>query len=253
MKVSNTISIVTVCYNSASTLQKTIDSVIGQLGVAVEHIIIDGGSHDGTVQIIKDNIAHITYWVSEPDSGVYEAMNKGLAKATGDIVGFLNSDDVYPHANVLGLVANRMRERALDALYGNVEFFHPSDRTRVVRTYESGRFSPARLGWGWMPAHPALFLHRDVFGRYGCFREDYRIGGDFEFVARVFSDGKLQYEHYPRVFVKMQTGGLSTAGLRATYRLNAEVLRACRENGIKSNWMMLLSKYFHKIREISWK
>jgi hypothetical protein len=143
-----------------------------------------------------------------------------------------------------------MQEEALDALYGNVEFFHAGKPDRVVRTYDSGRFRPSRIGWGWMPAHPALFVRQSIYQRFGHFREDYKIAGDYEFVARIFKDRQMKSAHVYQVLVRMQTGGLSTAGLRATYLLNREILQACRENGIRSNWFMVRSKYFLKLREL---
>lgn len=216
----------------------------------IEHIVIDGASKDSTVPIIQRNLSKIAHFVSEPDTGVYQAMNKGLKLATGDIIAFLNSDDVFSSFQILETVARTMQEQELDALYGDVEYFHASKPGKTVRTYDSGRFSPTRIAWGWMPAHPALFVRRDVYERFGHFREDYRIAGDYEFVARIFKDGRLRSRHLDQVMVRMQTGGLSTAGIAATYLLNKEILRACRQNGIASNWLMVLSKYFFKFREM---
>jgi len=244
------ISVITVCYNSQATLQKAIDSVASQRGVAIEHIVIDGGSRDATLDIIRHNAARLAYWVSEPDNGVYQAMNKGLQRATGDVIAFLNSDDVYSDEEVLARVAQRMDAQGLDALYGDVAFFKPEAPDTVVRVYDSSRFRPSRIGWGWMPAHPALFVRRAIYQRFGHFREEYRIAGDYEFVARIFKDGQLKSQHVAQVLVRMQSGGLSTAGLRATFVLNREILQACRDNGIRSNWAMVLSKYFFKLREL---
>jgi glycosyltransferase involved in cell wall biosynthesis len=244
------LSVITVCYNSETTIQKAIDSVAEQSWSEVEHIVIDGASRDTTVEIIQRNITKIAHFISEPDSGVYQAMNKGLRLATGDVIAFLNSDDVYINARVVETVMHTIQQQSLDALYGDVEFFNAGAPEKVVRTYDSGRFNPSRIAWGWMPAHPALFVRRDVYERFGYFREDYRIAGDYEFVARIFKNGQIKSKHLPQVLVRMQTGGLSTAGLKATYLLNKEILHACRENGIASNWLMVLSKYFFKLREL---
>jgi glycosyltransferase involved in cell wall biosynthesis len=243
------ISVITVCYQSEATIQKAIDSVASQTWPDVEHIVIDGASSDATINIIQRNAEGIAHFISEPDSGVYQAMNKGLKLATGDVIAFLNSDDVYSHSRVLEEVACTMHGQRLDALYGDVEFFHANNPGKVVRTYNSGRFTPRRIAWGWMPAHPALFIRRAVYERFGHFREDFRIAGDYEFIARVFKSGQIQSQHVAHVLVRMQTGGLSTAGMGATYRLNKEILRACRINGISTNWLKLLSKYFFKIPE----
>lgn len=244
------ISVITVCFNSEANIQKAIDSVAGQTWPSIEHIVIDGASRDGTVAIIQRNLHRIAHFVSEPDTGVYQAMNKGLKLATGDVIAFLNSDDVYHDAQVLETVARIMQDQGLDALYGDVEFFNAAAPEKTVRTYDSGRFSPSRIAWGWMPAHPALFVRRSIYEQFGYFQEDYRIAGDYEFVARIFKNEQLKSSHLSSVLVRMQTGGLSTAGLRATFLLNKEILRACRQNGIASNWMMLLSKYVFKVREL---
>jgi glycosyltransferase involved in cell wall biosynthesis len=244
------VTVITVSYNSQDTIQKTIDSVANQTWPNIEHIVIDGASRDSTVEIILRSNSTITHFVSEPDTGVYQAMNKGLKLASGDVIAFLNSDDTYSSPQIVETVVRSMQSKGWDALYGNVEFFHTTDPHKVVRTYDSSRFSPSRIGWGWMPAHPALFLRRAVYEQFGCFCEDFKIAGDYEFVARIFKSGELKSQHIDKVLVRMQTGGLSTAGLAATYRLNKEILRACRQNGISTNWLKVLSKYFFKLREL---
>jgi glycosyltransferase involved in cell wall biosynthesis len=192
--------------------------------------------------------------LSEPDDGIYDAMNKGLARATGDVVCFLNADDQYASNGVLSLVASQMYADQLDALMGDVAFFHASNPNRQVRRYRSDRFTPERLAWGWMPAHPGLFLNRSVIERVGLFNITYKIAGDYEFVIRAFYGHALRYAHVPKVLVRMQTGGVSTDGWRAKVRLNKEVLRACRENGLKTNMLKILSKYPAKLLELlpSW-
>jgi len=244
------VSVITVCFNSAATIENTLRSVANQTWSDIEHIVVDGASTDATLTILNQYKARLGKLVSEPDKGVYDAMNKGVGLATGDVIAFLNADDVYKDDSVIERVVQQMQTDRLDALYGNVEFFHPGRPLQVVRTYDSGRFNPKRLGWGWMPAHPALFVRRRVFEHHGKFSEGYRIAGDFEFVARIFKSGKLKYKHLAEVLVRMQTGGLSTSGLKATYLLNSEILRACRQNGIRTNWLMILSKYFFKVREL---
>jgi glycosyltransferase involved in cell wall biosynthesis len=244
------ISVITVCYNSARTLERSLLSVAEQDWSAIEHIVIDGASTDGTREILERFRSRLAYLVSEPDNGIYDAMNKGLAHASGDIVCFLNADDQYASASVLSVVASEMQENKLDALMGDVGFFHENNSTRMVRRYRSERFRPARLAWGWMPAHPALFLRKEVVQRIGRFKTDYRIAGDFEFIVRAFHGHALRYRHIPDVLVHMQTGGVSTAGWRAKIRLNQEVLRACRENGLQTNMLKILSKYPAKILEL---
>jgi len=243
------VTVVTVCFNSAKTIGATLASVAAQTHPDVEHVLIDGASTDETLSIAREQGTHLSQIISEPDEGIYDAMNKGVAAANGDVIAFLNADDQYANPNVLADVVERMRACSLDALMGDVAFYSPGRPERVVRRYSSGRFSPERLAWGWMPAHPALFLRREVFLKTGRFRTDYKIAGDFEFVVRAFSNGQISYQHFPEILVKMQTGGASTAGLRATVLLNREVLRACRENGISTNLLKILSKYPSKLLE----
>jgi glycosyltransferase involved in cell wall biosynthesis len=212
------ISVITVCYNSASTLDRALQSVVKQDWPRIEHIVIDGGSVDGSLEILQRHLPHLAKVVSEPD--------------------------------ILSRVAVQMRDEGLHALMGDVALFHSSEPGKMIRRYRSGRFSPNRLAWGWMPAHPALFLRTDVVRRVGRFKTDFRIAGDFEFIIRAFIGHELLYRHVPDVLVYMQSGGASTLGLRSKIRLNQEVLRACRENGLRTNIFKILSKYPMKIWEM---
>lgn len=242
-------SVITVCYNSASTIAATLHSVAQQNHPDIEHVVIDGGSKDGTVDVVRQHGAHVSTLVSEPDRGIYDAMNKGLRASRGDIICFLNADDRYAHANVLSSVAEHMEREGLDALLGDVAFFHADAPDRMVRRYRSDRFTPARLGWGWMPSHPALFVRRAVYDRVGPFRTDLKIAGDYDWVVRAFTSGNLRYQYRPEVLVHMQMGGVSTRGWRNTLLLNQEVIRACRDNGVSTNWFKILSKYPIKLLE----
>jgi glycosyltransferase involved in cell wall biosynthesis len=241
-----------VAFNAEATISDTLYSVATQTHPQVEHILIDGASRDQTMAVVQKHGGHLARSVSERDNGIYDAMNKGLALATGDIIGFLNADDFYTDTGVLANVAAVMVAEKLDVLYGDVTLVAQSDLTRVVRRYCSQRFDPQRMGHGWMPAHPALFIRKHVFDTFGGFRTDFRIAGDFELVARIFKSHTLRYRHLPRELVRMRTGGISTSGWRGTLLLNQEVLRACRENGIETNWIKLLSKYPAKLKEINW-
>ena len=244
-------SIVTVCYNSAATIQRTLQSVAHQQHPNIEHILIDGASQDGTLAAIREFGPHVSVLISEPDRGIYDAMNKGLQVASGDVICFLNADDHYTSAQTISRVDALMKMHRLDAVLGDVAYFNESAPDQVVRRYRSDRFTPERLAWGWMPAHPALFLRREVFTRVGNFKTDYRIAGDFEFVVRAFL-GKpaLRYRHIPEALVAMQNGGISTGGLRAKILLNREVLRACQENGVRTNIFKILAKYPAKLLDV---
>ncbi len=241
------ISVITVCYNSARTVADTLKSVAAQTHPDVEHIVIDGGSKDGTQETIGKYMARVTKFISEPDKGIYDAMNKGVALATGDVIGILNSDDIYAHNDVLTRVAQKMADGRLDALLGDVGFFRDGTPDKIIRRYDSGRFSPDKMAYGWMPAHPAMFLTRDIYKHTGNYRTDYKIAADFEFIIRAFVGTNIRYEHLPEILVKMRSGGVSTSGWHSNILLNKEILRACKENSIATNIFKIYSKYPAKL------
>jgi len=242
-------TVITVAFNAASTIADTLNSVAAQTYPQVEHIVVDGASTDATLDVVERHGKHVARLISEPDQGIYDAMNKGLELATGEIIGFLNADDAYADEGVLRRVSAIMVRDDLDALFGDTEFVNSASPARPVRRYRSERFSPERIAWGWMPAHPSLFLRRRVYAQFGNFKSDYRIAGDFELVARIFHGRTLRYRHVPEVWVRMRTGGISTGGWRNTWLLNQEVLRACRENGISTSLPRILLKYPVKLLE----
>jgi len=243
------VSIITASYNRAATIGEAIGSVAAQKHDDIEHVIVDGGSTDGTLDVIAHHQRSVAKVLYGPDDGAYDAFNKGIAASTGQVIGFLHSDDLYADPEVIAGVARQMEAEDLDALYGDVAFVPAEDTSRVIRVYSSRRFRPSLIGWGWMPAHPALFVRRSLFEQYGLFNTDYKIAGDFEFVARIFSKHHLRYRYWPAVLVKMRLGGISTRGWRSTLTLNREVLRACRQNGIRTNYLKILSKYPAKLLE----
>jgi glycosyltransferase involved in cell wall biosynthesis len=239
-----------VSFNSAATIGDTLASLAEQTWPEVEHIVIDGGSTDGTLEIVRRSKKYPAYVVSESDDGIYDAMNKGIAAATGEIIGFLNADDCYAHKDVLRDVAGAMTSGEIDAVFGDVAYFRSEDPNGVVRRYRSARFRPDRIAWGWMPAHPSLFVRKEIFERVGPFSTEFRIAGDFEWIARAFRDGSIRYRYLPEVLVRMRIGGISTGGWRNTILLNREVIRACRTNGISTSWLKILSKYPGKVLEL---
>lgn len=243
------VSVITVSYNAAETIGDTLASVAAQSYSGIEHIVVDGASGDGTMEIVRRQGAHLACVISEPDNGIYDAMNKGITRASGDIVGILNADDIYADERVVQDVVAAFEKSHLDALYGDVLVVDRIDPAKVLRRYRSGQFRPNRIGYGWMPAHPGLFLRQSVYQRFGSYRTDYMIASDYEFVARIFREDKLLHQHLDRIVVRMRHGGISTRGWRNSLVLNREVLRACRENKIHSNWFKLLSKYPAKALE----
>lgn len=250
MSKTTKFSIITVCFNNSATIGRTLQSLSAQTWRDYEHIIVDGASTDDTARVVAKYADLRTLFKSERDSGIYDAMNKGIARATGDVIAFLNADDFYAAPDILESVAQRINTGDVDALLGDVDFFRPDAPDKAVRRYNSGQFAPERIGSGWMPAHPAMFVRRAVFEKVGLFRTDYRIAADFEWVARAFHDRSVRYVYYPRVLVRMQMGGASTQGLKSTILLNREILRACRENGIQTNVFRLLRKFPRKLLEL---
>ncbi|MDF7775431.1 glycosyltransferase family 2 protein [Sphingomonas sp. AOB5] len=244
------ISVVTVCYEPGPILLDAIQSVHAQDFAQVEHVIIDGGSKDGTVDRVSGLLRAGDVLVSEPDKGIYDAMNKGVARATGDVIALLNADDRYADPGVLSRVAAQFDAAGTDAVLGDVSFFKPGAPEVSIRRYNSGMFKPERIGWGWMPAHPAMVLTREAYDRVGPYRTDYRIAADFEFIVRAFREHGLSYSYLRDVFVKMQVGGVSTSGASARKTINREMLRACKENGIASNPLMMNSRYLMKALEL---
>jgi glycosyltransferase involved in cell wall biosynthesis len=244
------ISIITVCYNSESTIAHTIRSVVSQTYQDIEHIIIDGLSLDKTLAIIKNEAIHNFKLISEIDSGIYDAMNKGIKISTGNVIAFLNADDYYSNNTVIENVMNLIIDNNLDALYGNVNFFNSNNNNLIVRKYNSRYFHPDKLKYGWMPAHPSLFLSKDLFTKFGLFNTDYKIAADFDFIIRIFyNNNTIKFYYYPHTLVSMQLGGVSTSGLRSTLILNIEMYNACKKNGVPTNWVKLLSRYPYKLLE----
>jgi len=243
------VSIITVSLNSAATIRDTIESVLEQDYPHTEYIVVDGGSTDSTISIVREYGDRIDSTISEPDRGIYDAMNKGIAAATGDIVGFLNSDDIYAGTDSLRLLVGRLEEAASDCVFADLVVVSREDMGRVLRYYRSGSFSPSRLRYGWMPAHPTLLVKRAVYKQYGDYRTDYEIASDFEMVARLLYRAGVSYAYLPRVAVRMRAGGLSTRSLRSSWILNREIVRACRANGIETSLPRVLLKTPAKLME----
>lgn len=242
-------SVITPCYNAGATIARTLQSVAAQTHDDVEHIVMDGGSTDETAAIVEAQIRAGGRFVSGPDQGMYDAMNKGLALASGDIVGILNADDHFADPDALAWVAEAFAAHGTDAVLCDVGFFSTRRPDRLFRRYRSVTFRPGRLAWGWMPAHPGMYMTREAYLRVGTYRTDFRIAADYEFVVRAFVKHRLSFVHLPRVLVRMQAGGVSNRDLAAKSVINREVLRACRENGVYSNAWMIASKYPLKLLE----
>lgn len=234
-------------WNNAKTIQHAIDSVLIQTHQNIEYIVVDGASTDGTVEIVKSYGDKISKFLSEPDEGLYDAMNKGIAMATGDVVGILNSDDFYIDCFVIETIVKEFEAKKVDSVYADLVYINPKDINKTIRYYDSSHFQPSKFRYGWMPAHPTFFVKRWAYEQYGLFKTDYKIAADYELLTRFLFKHNISYSYIPKPLVKMRIGGASTNGITSNYILNKEIIRACKENGIYTNWLMVLSKYPKKI------
>jgi glycosyltransferase len=226
------ISIITVTYQSARTLSATIDSVRRQTFKDFEYIVVDGGSTDDTIDILKKNSDVVDKWISEPDGGIYDAMNKGIGLSEGELVGFIHADDVFAKADVLDNIDLRFKETEFHLLYGDLEYVRSENPDKVVRYWRSGSFRRQQLQRGWMPPHPTVYVNRDFFKRVGRFDVDYRISADYEWLLRALSRPSVKVEYMPEVMVRMKLGGASNGSLRNVIAKSGEDLKALRSHNI---------------------
>lgn len=241
-------SIITVTYNALRTLPATVESFQGQSYRDKEHIIIDGGSEDGTSTFLRQLNLNNLSWTSESDRGIYDAMNKGILGSTGSVIGILNADDVFYDSDVLQNVMTCFHGRPnLDAVYCDVVF---TKKGRVWRHYSAKQWKPHRLAWGFMPPHPGVFLRREIFDRFGYYKTDYQIAADYELLIRLFWKHNIQSTYLPFVSTNMSLGGVSTRSVKSNLILNQEIKRACLENGLSTNYFKIYSKYLFKWKEL---
>jgi len=226
------ISIITAVYNRAGTVAQAVESVCAQQGVEVEHVVVDGASTDGSLTILQGLQHRGMLLRSEPDRGIYDALNKGLALATGEVIGLMHSDDFYADGRVLSDVAAAFQDPAVHAVYGDLDYVAKEQTDRVIRRWRSGEYSRRRLAWGWMPPHPTLFLRRSVIERWGGYDTSYRIAADYDSILRYFGRGGIRAAYIPRVLVKMRVGGESNRSLGRILRKSREDYRALRTNGV---------------------
>lgn len=244
------VSIVTVAFNSATTIRDTIESVLSQDYPRIEYIVIDGGSTDGTLDIIGEYGPRVTHLISEPDHGIYDAMNKGIDLATGDVVGFLNSDDMYIDSKAVSQLMAVMNSQKSDCVFADLIYVAPDNTDRVLRYYSSKKFHPGLFQYGWMPAHPTFFAKKSIYEKVGSFSLSYMIAADFELLVRMLAVHGASYSYVPKALVRMRAGGVSTAGLSHSLLLNREIVKACRANGINTNLAKVLLKIPMKLMEL---
>ena len=248
------ISLITAAYNSGSTLRDTLDSVLRQTWTDLEYIIVDGASRDSTMELVREYEPRFEgrlRWISEPDKGIYDAMNKGLAMATGDVIGILNSDDFFSSDTILEQVATVMEDPDIDAVFGDIHFVHPDDLTKCVRYYSSQSFRRWQMRMGFMPAHPSFYCRRDIYEKYGRFDASFRVSADFELLLRLIFVHRIHTRYIPLDFVTMRTGGASTSGFRSYERILQDHLRAYRQNGVRSNLLLDGLRYPCRLLEIA--
>jgi glycosyltransferase involved in cell wall biosynthesis len=247
---SLTVSIITALYNAGESVAATLKSVAQQDYPLIEHIIVDGASTDNTLEIVRLNSERVAGVISEPDLGVYDAFNKGLRRANGDIVAFLNAGDTYVSPRVVSRVLKEFSNAEVQAVFADLSIVDVHDESRVVRRYSSKRFTPHSMSYGLMPAHPTLFLRRDVYNCVGEYDSSFRIAGDFEMCLRVFALRNTQFCYVSEALVRMPRGGLSNRGWRSKWQITREMKLACKINGVQTNILKLCLRLPLKILEM---
>jgi glycosyltransferase involved in cell wall biosynthesis len=233
------VSIITVSLNMAETIEDTVKSVLSQDYKDIEYIVVDGGSTDSTLDIIKRYENNIAKVISEPDSGIYDAMNKGIKLSTGDIISTLNSDDVYIDQTIVGEVVKFMQSNSLDAAYGDLVYIDQNSGDRITRFWKAGKYQKGAFRYGWVLPHPTFFCRKGIFERFGYFNDDLQVAADFELLLRFVERHQIKTGYLPKVIVKMRKGGKANV-LRGMIRGNLEIIRSFRLNGLRlSPWFFV--------------
>jgi glycosyltransferase len=243
-------TLITACYNSAATIRDTLESVASQTHTDIEHLVVDGASKDATVAIARE-FPHVAKVVSEKDSGIYNAMNKGIALATGDVIGTINSDDFYADPEVIARVAQAFEETGADCVFGDLEYVHPLRPEKVLRRWRSEPYRPGAFQRGWHPAHPTFFARRALYDRLGGFDESLRISSDYELMLRFLEPGRASSTHLPSVLVKMRDGGVSNRTLANILRANVECYRSFAKNGLRASPLVVVRKPLSKLMQVA--
>lgn len=240
------ISVITAVFNNHVTVAEALDSALNQVNVEVELLVIDGGSTDGTLDILYRYADRLSVLVSEPDKGIYDALNKGIQRASGDLVGFLHSDDLFGDDEALSRIANTFSDTEVDAVYGDLVYVNKDKPDKVIRFWRAGDYSPDLLQRGWMPPHPTFYVRRSCYERLGGFDTSYRIAADYDCMLRFLRRGQLNCRYIPQVQVKMRLGGVSNRSLKNLLRKSMEDYRALRVNQV-GGIGALLFKNFQKL------
>lgn len=241
-----TISIITPTHNSASTLPTNLHSITSQSYNPIQHIIIDAQSTDNTLDLVKQ-ISPNSHIISEPDQGIYDAINKGISHSSGEIIGILNSDDFYANENVIEKVMKLFEDPTIDAVYADLDYVHPSDIKKVIRKWRSGPYDRAKFLQGWMPPHPAFFIRKKYYEKYGMYTIDLKISADYELMLRMLYKHKLHCYYLPQVIVHMRTGGISNASFKSRWHANRQDRKAWTMNGLTPGALTLIKKPLQKV------
>lgn len=241
------ISVITVSFNALATLGGTLNSVASQQYKNVEHIVVDGGSTDGTVELLASGPGRLSNWISEPDRGIYDAMNKAIAMATGEVVGTLNADDMYADDSVLVQVAEVFADPTVDACYADLVYVDQIDASKIIRYWKSRSYEDGLFERGWMPAHPTFFVRRSVYERFGGFDLSFPRQADFELTMRFLAIHKIKTVYVPEIWIRMRMGGVSNNSVRGVIKGNLEAWRACRKNGLDVGMFFIPRKILSRI------
>jgi glycosyltransferase len=242
------ISVITAVYNRQQTVEQAINSVLSQSYTSVESIVIDGASTDATLAILERYRTRLGVLISEPDQGIYDALNKGIKHATGDVVGFLHADDVFENNEVLTKVATAFEDPTIDAVYGDLVYVRHDNIGQVIRYWKSGHYDDVALSRGWMPPHPTFYVRRSVYERLGGFDTRYRIAADYDTVLRFLAVGKIRTNYIPEVMVRMRVGGISNRSIKSIFRKSMEDLNVIRRNKV-GGIFTLLCKNLSKVSQ----
>ncbi len=227
-----TISIITATYNAEATIESTIQSIVNQTYKNIEYIIIDGGSTDNTLKIINKYHTHIHHLISEKDRGIYDAINKGISMASGDVIGILHADDVFFDNNTIENIAFAFNQGNCNAVYGDLYYVNTQNTDKVIRNWKSNDFEPKLLKMGWMPPHPTLFIKKEVFEEIGSYSLNYKISADYDFILRLFSKSSHTFKYIPQVITKMRVGGESNKSIKNIVLKSQEDLKALKQNKV---------------------
>jgi glycosyltransferase involved in cell wall biosynthesis len=241
------VSIITVCFNSEKTIRDTVESVLSQNYPEIEYIVIDGASTDGTLAALNEYGDAISKVISEPDRGIYDAMNKGISLASGEVIGMLNSDDVYINSSAVSELIGAMTAACTDSVFADLLVVDQDNLLIVKRYYDSSFFKPSRFRYGWMPAHPTFFVKKSAYDDVGLFSLDYKIASDYEMLIRILLVKRYTYTYLQKPVIKMRYGGASNSGLYQSWVLNSEIVRACRAHGIWTIFPLLALKIPRKL------